>query len=136
MINDYLVRWSTANHHNVATQLMHQKTHSFAIQNQASHVIFNSLSPEGRAVGVPNPPLINLRHNHNAPWHSYEVWSGNLVWLMNRASGLADDRLIRQNPMAIRVFCCRTANDPTSAQDKRESSERVTCLRLAAAIAW
>jgi hypothetical protein len=80
MINDYLVRWSTANHHNVATQLMHQKTHSFAIQNQASHVIFNSLSPEERAVGVPNPPLINPRHNHNAPWHSYEVWSGNLVW--------------------------------------------------------
>jgi len=38
MINDYLVRWSTANHDNVATQLMHYKTNSFAIQNQASHV--------------------------------------------------------------------------------------------------
>jgi len=38
MINDYLVRWSTANHDNVATQLMHYKTNSFTIQNQASHV--------------------------------------------------------------------------------------------------
>jgi hypothetical protein len=54
MINDYLVRWSTANHDNVATtQVTHYKSHSFAIQNQASHVIFNSLSPEGRAAGAP-----------------------------------------------------------------------------------
>jgi len=59
MINDYLIRWSTANHDNVATQLTHYKTHSFAIQNQASHVIFNSLSPEGTAAGAPNPPLIS-----------------------------------------------------------------------------
>src|SRR6266550_7675088 len=80
MINDYLVRWSTANHQKVATQLMQQKT---LLRNSESseHVIFNSLSPEGRAVGVPNPPFINPRHNHNAPWHSYEVWSGKLVWL-------------------------------------------------------
>jgi hypothetical protein len=38
MINDYLVKWRTANHDNVATQLTHYKTNSFAIQNQASHV--------------------------------------------------------------------------------------------------
>jgi hypothetical protein len=38
MINDYLVQWRTANHDNVATQLTHYKTNSFAIQNQASHV--------------------------------------------------------------------------------------------------
>jgi hypothetical protein len=59
MIKDYLVRWSAANHHNVATQLTHYKTDSFAIQNQASHVTFNSLSPEGRAAGAPNPPLVS-----------------------------------------------------------------------------
>jgi hypothetical protein len=53
MINDYLVRWSTANPNNVTTQLTHYKTNSFAIQNQASHVIFNSGSPEGRAAGAP-----------------------------------------------------------------------------------
>jgi hypothetical protein len=53
MINDYLVQWSTANHDNVATQLTHYKTNSFAIQNQASHVTFNSGSPEGRAAGAP-----------------------------------------------------------------------------------
>src|SRR4029077_15824279 len=38
MINDYLVQWRTANHDNVATQVTHYKTNSFAIQNQASHV--------------------------------------------------------------------------------------------------
>ena len=38
MINDYLIRWRTANHDNVATQPTHDKTNSFAIQNQASHV--------------------------------------------------------------------------------------------------
>jgi hypothetical protein len=32
MINDYLVRWSTANYDNVANQLMCYKTNSFAIQ--------------------------------------------------------------------------------------------------------
>jgi hypothetical protein len=42
MINDYLVRSSTANHDNVANQLTHYKTNSFAIQNQASHLSFNS----------------------------------------------------------------------------------------------
>jgi hypothetical protein len=40
MINDYVIRWSTANHDNVATQLTHYKTNSFAIQNQASHLTF------------------------------------------------------------------------------------------------
>jgi hypothetical protein len=32
---------------------------SSAIQNQASHVTFNSGSPEGRAAGDTNPPLIS-----------------------------------------------------------------------------
>jgi hypothetical protein len=79
MINDYLVQWSTANHDNVATQLTHYKTNSFAIQNQASHFTFNSESPEGGAAGAPNPPLISPRHNHKAPWHTYGVSAGNLV---------------------------------------------------------
>jgi hypothetical protein len=46
MINDYLVRWSTANHDNVANQLMRYKTDSFAIQNQESHLTFNQLKGE------------------------------------------------------------------------------------------
>jgi hypothetical protein len=37
IINDYLVRSSTANRNNVAPQLTHYETDSFAIQNQASH---------------------------------------------------------------------------------------------------
>ena len=73
----------------------------------------------------PNPPLICPRHNHDAPWHSCKVWSGNLLWLMTSYNRISGWSLIRQNPMAIRVFDCRTANDPTSAQDKRKSSERV-----------
>jgi len=43
MIDDYLVRWSTANHDNVANQFMCYKTNSFAIQNQASHLALNQL---------------------------------------------------------------------------------------------
>src|SRR4030095_10986811 len=39
MINDYLVRSRTSNPDNVPTKLTHYKTSSFAIQNQASHVI-------------------------------------------------------------------------------------------------
>jgi hypothetical protein len=37
MINDYVVRWITANRDNVA-QLMRSEINSFAIQNQASHL--------------------------------------------------------------------------------------------------
>jgi hypothetical protein len=47
----------TANHDNVASQLTHYKTNSFAIQNQVSHLSCNPMSPEGRAAGVPNLPL-------------------------------------------------------------------------------
>jgi hypothetical protein len=38
MINDYVVQWSTANHDNVANQLMRYEINSVAIQNQASHL--------------------------------------------------------------------------------------------------
>jgi hypothetical protein len=58
MINDYLVRWSTANRDNVGRQLTHYETDSVAIQNQASHLVFNLILPEGKAAGTPNPPLI------------------------------------------------------------------------------
>jgi hypothetical protein len=59
MINDYLVRWSAANHDKVAPQLTHYETDSFAIQNQASHLAFNLMLREGKAAGLPNPPLID-----------------------------------------------------------------------------
>jgi hypothetical protein len=45
MINDYVVQWSTANHDNVASQLMRHETNSFAIQSQPSHITFNPMSP-------------------------------------------------------------------------------------------
>jgi hypothetical protein len=53
MINDYVIRWSTANHDNVASQPMHYKITSFEIQKQVSHLTFNPISPEGRAAGPP-----------------------------------------------------------------------------------
>ena len=59
MINDYLVRWSAANHDKVAPQLTHYETDSFAIQNQPSHLAFNLMLREGKAAGIPNPPLID-----------------------------------------------------------------------------
>jgi hypothetical protein len=58
MINDYLVRWSTANRDKVAPQLTHYETNPFAIQNQASHFASNLMLPKGKAAGLPNPPLI------------------------------------------------------------------------------
>jgi hypothetical protein len=45
MINDYVVRWSTANHDKVADQLMRCEINAFAIQNQASHIIFKQSLP-------------------------------------------------------------------------------------------
>jgi hypothetical protein len=57
MINDYLVRWSPANRDKVAPQLTHYETNPFAMQNQASHLAFNLMLPEGKAAGIPNPPL-------------------------------------------------------------------------------
>jgi hypothetical protein len=78
MINDNVVRRGAANHGNVANQLMRYKTNSFAIYNQASHLTFNPMSPEGRAAGAPNPPLISPRHNQKAPWPSYGVCAG--IW--------------------------------------------------------
>jgi len=56
MINDYLVRWSTANHDNVANQLMCYKTNSVAIQNQASHLTFNQLKGERDLSGGKTSP--------------------------------------------------------------------------------
>jgi hypothetical protein len=47
----------TANHDNVASQLTHYKTNSFAIQNQVSHLTFNPMSPEETAPGAPNVTL-------------------------------------------------------------------------------
>jgi len=38
MINDYVVQWSTANHDNVANQLMRYEINSGAIQKQASQL--------------------------------------------------------------------------------------------------
>jgi hypothetical protein len=46
MINDYLVRWSTANHDNLAKQLMCYKANSFTIQNQAGHLTLNQVKGE------------------------------------------------------------------------------------------
>src|SRR4029453_14689839 len=60
-----------------ANQLIHYKTNSFAIQNQAIHLPPSSV-PEGRAAGAPNPPLTSPRRNHKAPWHSYGVCGG--IW--------------------------------------------------------
>jgi hypothetical protein len=51
MINDYMVRWSTANRNNVAPQLTHYETDSFAIQNQASHLAFNLIFYRKEAAG-------------------------------------------------------------------------------------
>ncbi len=58
MINDYVVRWSTANRNKVAPQLTHYETDSFAIQNQASHLVFNLILPGREAAGTPNQPPI------------------------------------------------------------------------------
>jgi hypothetical protein len=58
IINDYLVRSSTANRNNVASQLTHYETDSFAIQNQASHLAFNLMLSERRGGKVAYPPLI------------------------------------------------------------------------------
>jgi len=63
MINDYLVRWSTANHDNVATQITHYKTNSFTIQNQASHVTQFLVTRKEERRELPTPPLISPRHN-------------------------------------------------------------------------
>jgi hypothetical protein len=48
MINDYVVRWITANRDNVV-QLMRSEINSFAIQNQASHL---TSDPAGFGWGV------------------------------------------------------------------------------------
>ena len=37
------------------------KTNFFAIQNQVSHLTFNPMSPEGRAAGAANSPLIKTQ---------------------------------------------------------------------------
>ena len=78
MINDYLVRWSPANGDKVAPQLTHYETNPFAIQNQASHLAFNLMLPEGTAAGNTQPAAHRPRRNHKAPWHSYgvcaEIW--------------------------------------------------------------
>jgi hypothetical protein len=58
IINDYLVRSSTANRNNVAPQLTHYETDSFAIQNQASHFAFNLMLSEQSGGKVAYPPLI------------------------------------------------------------------------------
>ena len=58
IINDYLVRSSTANRNNVAPQLTHYETDSFAIQNQASHLAFNLMLSERSGEKVAYPPLI------------------------------------------------------------------------------
>ena len=58
IINDYLVRSSTANRNNVAPQLTHYETDSFAIQNQASHLAFNLMLSEPSGGKVAYPPLI------------------------------------------------------------------------------
>jgi hypothetical protein len=76
MISDYLLQWSAANHDDVASQLTYYETKPLAIQNQASHLTFSLMSPEGRAAGAPNPPLISPRHNQLAPWNSYGVCGG------------------------------------------------------------
>jgi hypothetical protein len=69
IINDYLIRSSTANRNNVAPQLTHYETDSFAIQNQASHLAFNLMLSKPSGGEVAYPPLI--RHNQKAPWHFY-----------------------------------------------------------------
>jgi hypothetical protein len=56
--NDYLVRSSTANRNNVAPQLPHYETDSFAVQNQASHLAFNLMLSEQSGGEVAYPPLI------------------------------------------------------------------------------
>jgi hypothetical protein len=46
MVNDYVVRWSAANHDNVANKLVRYAIKSFGIQNQASHLTSNPLTLE------------------------------------------------------------------------------------------
>ena len=58
IINDYLVRSGTANRNNVAPQLTHYETDSFAIQNQASHLAFNLVLSERSGEKVAYPSLI------------------------------------------------------------------------------
>ena len=58
IINDYLIRSSTANRNNVAPQLTHYETDSFAIQNQASHLAFNLMLSKPSGGKVAYPPLI------------------------------------------------------------------------------
>jgi hypothetical protein len=57
MINDYVVQRSTANHNNVATQLMRHVTNSFAIQNELSHFTFNPASPKKKSGGSSQPAV-------------------------------------------------------------------------------
>jgi hypothetical protein len=53
MINDYVVQWSTANPDNVVAQLMRSEINSFAIQNQASHLLVTLLDVMERARRAP-----------------------------------------------------------------------------------
>jgi hypothetical protein len=78
MINDYVVQRSTANHNNVVSQLMRHATNSLAIQNQASHLTFNPMSPEGRAAGAPTRRSLVQGTTKKAPWHTYGVCAG--IW--------------------------------------------------------
>jgi len=78
MINDYLVRWSMANHHNVATQLTHYKTHSFAIQNQARHgnvTNYGGTVSPGDPLGVPGVLTVSSNYTQT-PSATLEVQIG------------------------------------------------------------
>ena len=49
MINDYLVRWSTANHDNVATQLTHYKPNPSQFRIKRAILPSHPMSPKGKA---------------------------------------------------------------------------------------
>jgi hypothetical protein len=55
-----------ANHDNVATQLTHYETDSFAIQNQASHYVESNVTGR-KAAEFPTPPLIVQGTTNKAP---------------------------------------------------------------------
>src|SRR5436309_7821983 len=54
--------------------------------------------------GNSHPPLISPRHNPIEPWHTYVVCAGIWFNLRTHTIGLADDCLIRQNPIAA-AYC-------------------------------
>jgi hypothetical protein len=61
VINNYVVRWSPANHDNVVNQLVRYGNNSFVIQNQPSHL--TSYSAEKVAFGRCCPLLRNRFYN-------------------------------------------------------------------------